>query len=83
MLRINKINQELEVLQEHLHDAVASGGKDVLKHAKVLEKELAGIVERAERYTEQLELLMEFSSILNSTLETARRSAGSLTSRAA
>jgi HD-GYP domain-containing protein (c-di-GMP phosphodiesterase class II) len=72
MLRINKINKELTVLQEHLHDAVASGDTDVLQRAKKLEAELAGIVDRAGKYTEQLELLMEFSSILNSTLDTAR-----------
>lgn len=72
MLKINKISDELNVLQSHLHEAVSKGDKDVLKRAKKLEKELAGIVERASTYTSQLELLMEFSSILNSTLETAR-----------
>ena len=72
MLRINKINQELGTLQEHLHEAVEGGGKDLLKRAKKLETELAGIVERASEYTEQLETLTEFSSILNSTLDTSR-----------
>ncbi len=72
MLRIGNINEELSLLQEHLHDAVEKGGKSGLSRAKALETELAGIVEKASRYTSQLEQLMEFSSILNSTLDTAR-----------
>ncbi|MGE3262279.1 MAG: HD domain-containing phosphohydrolase [Bacteriovoracia bacterium] len=72
MLRIGNINEELNLLQEHLHDAVEKGGKSGLAKAKKLEEELAGIVDRASRYTSQLEQLMEFSSILNSTLDTSR-----------
>ncbi|MGZ3694366.1 MAG: HD domain-containing phosphohydrolase [Bdellovibrionota bacterium] len=72
MLRIGNINQELNVLQEHLHEVVEKGGKGALARARALEKELAGIVERAARYTAQLQQLMEFSSILNSTLDTSR-----------
>jgi HD-GYP domain-containing protein (c-di-GMP phosphodiesterase class II) len=72
MLRTSHISHELEVLQEHLHEAVAKGGKGVLTRAKKLERELAGIITRAERYTGQLEQMMEFSSILNSTLDTSR-----------
>jgi HD-GYP domain-containing protein (c-di-GMP phosphodiesterase class II) len=72
MLRASHIGQELGALQEHLHEAVEKGAKGVLSKAKSLEKELAGIIERAETYTGQLELLMEFSSILNSTLDTVR-----------
>jgi len=72
MLRTSNIGQELGTLQEHLHEAVEKGAKGVLTKAKSLEKELAGIIERAETYTAQLELLMEFSSILNSTLDTVR-----------
>jgi HD-GYP domain-containing protein (c-di-GMP phosphodiesterase class II) len=72
MLRIGDINQELNELQLHLHEVVEKGGKGALGRAKALEKELAGIVERAARYTNQLQQLMEFSSILNSTLDTAR-----------
>lgn len=69
MLRISNINQELNSLQEHLHEAVEQGS---LGQAKKLEKELAGIIEHATAYTGQLEALMEFSSILNSTLDTSR-----------
>lgn len=72
MLRTSHIGQELGTLQEHLHEAVEKGAKGVLNKAKSLEKELAGIIDRAEAYTGQLELLMEFSSILNSTLDTSR-----------
>lgn len=72
MLRTSIIGKELEGLQEHLHEAVEQGGKGVLAKAKTLEKELAGIIERAEEYTSQLEQLMEFSSILNSSLDTSR-----------
>lgn len=72
MLRTSKIGQELSTLKEHLHDAFDSDNKSVLKKAKALEAELAGIIQRAERYTGQLEQLMEFSSILNSTLDTSR-----------
>ena len=66
------IGEELGQLREHLHEAVEKGEKGVLKRAKALEAELAGIIERADRYTQQLEHLMEFSSILNSTLDTSR-----------
>src|SRR5690606_23820897 len=66
------IGQELNGLMEHLHEAVEKGGKGVLDRAKSLEKELAGIIERAETYTNQLEQLMEFSAILNSSLDTTR-----------
>lgn len=72
MLRTSIIGKELEGLQEHLHEAVEKGGKGVLAKAKALEKELSGIIERAEEYTSQLEQLMEFSSILNSSLDTSR-----------
>lgn len=72
MLRTSNIGYELTLLQEHLHDAVKKGGKSVLERAKSLESELAGIIVRAESYTKQLELLMDFSSILNSTLDTSR-----------
>lgn len=71
MLKTSHIG-ELGQLRDHLHEAVEKGEKGVLKRAKALEAELGGIIERAERYTEQLELLMEFSSILNSTLDTSR-----------
>jgi putative nucleotidyltransferase with HDIG domain len=72
MLRNTPIGNDLELLQEHLHDAFQSGDKSVLTKAKKLENELAEIIERAEAYTHQLEELMEFSSILNSTLDTSR-----------
>ena len=72
MLRTSHISHELETLQEHLHEAVAKGGKGVLSKAKKLEEELSGIIERAEKYTNQLEQMMEFSAILNSTLDTSR-----------
>lgn len=71
MLRTSKIGEELHLLQEHLHSAVESGEKGVLKKAMALEQELAEIIQRAEAYTSHLELFMEFSSILNSTLDTA------------
>lgn len=71
MLRTSHIG-ELEALRDHLHEAVERGEKGVLKKAKGLERELAGIIESAARYTAQLEQLMEFSSILNSSLDTSR-----------
>lgn len=64
------IIQELGELQAHLHEAVEKG--DVLQKARALEAELAGIVRHAEAYTRQLESLMEFSTILNSSLDTGR-----------
>ncbi len=72
MMRTNAVNivRELGELQEHFHDAVEQG--NVLERAQALEGELSEIVERAARYTNQLESLMEFSSILNSTLDTSR-----------
>lgn len=72
MLRKSHIGEELGTLRDHLHEAVGQGSKGVLAKAKTLEKELSGIIERAEEYTAQLELLMEFSAILNSTLDTTR-----------
>ncbi len=81
MLRTSHIGQEigqgLEELQEHLHEHLrkhtkGATSKTVLTKAKALEEELANIIQRTERYTEQLELLMEFSSILSSTLDTSR-----------
>lgn len=71
-LRKSHIGEELSLLQEHLHEAVGGGGTSVLARAQSLEAELAGIIERAESHQAQLELLMEFSSILNSSLDTAR-----------
>lgn len=71
MLRTSKIGKELHLLQEHLHEAVEKGEKGVLKKAKALEQELAEIIQRAEEYTTHLELFMEFSSILNSSLDTS------------
>lgn len=61
---------ELGDLQAHFHEAVESG--DVLSKARALEAELAGVVRHAEAYTHQLESLMEFSTILNSSLDTSR-----------
>jgi HD-GYP domain-containing protein (c-di-GMP phosphodiesterase class II) len=72
MLRHTNIGEELSILQEHLHEAVKKGGKGVLERARKLEKELAAIIGRAESYTRQLEELMGFSAILNSTLDTSR-----------
>lgn len=72
MLRTSHISQDLEQLQEHLHEAVTGGQKGVLARAKKLEKELTEIIQRADHYTNQLEQVMEFSSILTSTLDTSR-----------
>ena len=66
------IGHDLHLLQDHLHEALQKGGKGVLGKAKALEGELSEIISRAESYTEQLEQLMMFSSILNSTLDTSR-----------
>ncbi|MCO5143093.1 MAG: HD domain-containing protein [Oligoflexia bacterium] len=66
------IEHELIVFKDHLHDVIEGDQKTIVKKAKRLEKELSGIIDRAERYTEKLELLMEFSSILNSSLDTSR-----------
>jgi HD-GYP domain-containing protein (c-di-GMP phosphodiesterase class II) len=71
-IKTSRIGKELSGLQEHLHEAMERGEKGVLKKAKALEEELAGIIERAESYTSQLEQLMEFSGILNSSLDTSR-----------
>jgi len=70
LLRTSDIGQELAALQDHLHEAVEQG--QVLDRAEGLESELAGIIKRAERYTEKLQSLMEFSAILNSSLDKAR-----------
>jgi len=72
MLRTSHIGQELGALRERLHDSLNLGEKDVLAKARALEDSLGEIIGRAERYTQQLELLMDFSSILNSTLDSAR-----------
>lgn len=72
MLRTSRIDRELHLLREHLQDAVGKGEKGVLKRAKALEEELAKIIRRAEEYTKHLELFMQFSSILNSSLDTIR-----------
>lgn len=72
MLRTSRIDKELHTLREHLHEAVEKGEKGVLQRARALEEELASIIQRAEDYTKHLELFMQFSSILNSTLDTTR-----------
>jgi HD-GYP domain-containing protein (c-di-GMP phosphodiesterase class II) len=72
MLKNTPIGNDLELLQQHLQDAFQSEDKSILLKARQLEKELAKIMDRAEVYTHQLEELMEFSSILNSTLDTSR-----------
>lgn len=72
MLRTSRIDRELRALREQLHDAVGQGEKGVLKKAKALEEQLAKIIRRAEDYTKHLELFMQFSSILNSTLDPVR-----------
>lgn len=69
MLRTSHIGRELGELRERLHESL--GSPDVLERARSLEQELGAIIGRAESYTNQLELLMEFSSILNSSLDTA------------
>jgi HD-GYP domain-containing protein (c-di-GMP phosphodiesterase class II) len=71
MLRTSHIG-ELSQLRDNFHDAKDQGDAAVLAVAKKLEGELAGIIDRAEKYTAQLELLMSFSSILNSSLDTTR-----------
>lgn len=70
MLRTSTIVNDLGTLQAHLHEAVEKG--DVLQRAQALEGELSEIMARAARYTNQLESLMEFSTILNSSLDTGR-----------
>ncbi len=72
MLRKTTISEDFHHLQDHLQEAVKKGAKGFSRDAKSLEKELAGLIKKAERYTGQLEQLMEFSSILNSTLDASR-----------
>lgn len=72
MNRASRIDLELESLKQNLHQAFERDPSNILKKAKGLEKELEGIIHRATRYTFQLEQLMEFSGILNSTLDTSR-----------
>jgi HD-GYP domain-containing protein (c-di-GMP phosphodiesterase class II) len=72
MLRTSHIGQELGQLKERLHESFTNGEGDVLQKARALEQSLGDIIGRAERYTQQLELLMEFSSILNSTLDSTK-----------
>ena len=70
MLKTTDLKTELVELQGGLHELFED--KDLLKEARKLEQKLGTIIHRAEEYTGQLELLMEFSSILNSTLDTGK-----------
>ena len=70
MLRTSKVSRELHRLQEQLHELGEGTGAGLLEKAKALEADLGHAIESAEEHTEQLELLMEFSSILNSSLDT-------------
>ncbi|RZA09902.1 MAG: HD domain-containing protein [Proteobacteria bacterium] len=72
MLRTSHIGQELGTFREQLHETFSAGESGIMARAKDLEQNLAEIINRAERYTNQLELLMEFSSILNSTLDSTQ-----------
>ncbi|RYZ97993.1 MAG: GAF domain-containing protein, partial [Proteobacteria bacterium] len=71
MLRTSHIGQELEQFKERFHESLNGEGEPMLAGARELEASLTGLIGRAERYTNQLELLMEFSSILNSTLDSS------------
>lgn len=68
-MKQQSIGEDLLHLKDHLHEALSTS---VVARAQALEKELEGIIERTNRYTSQLEQLMEFSSILNTSLDTSR-----------
>lgn len=69
-LETNDIALELSQLQVHLHEAVENG--NVLERAHALEEELSAIIQKTRHYTEQLQSLMNFSAILNSSLDASR-----------
>ncbi len=71
-MRHTPIGMDLELLQQHLHEAFDQEDRTITKKVKRLEKELTEIIAKAEDYTDQLEELMQFSAILNSTLDTHR-----------
>ncbi len=71
-MRHTPIGMDLELLQQHLHEAFDHEDRTITKKVKRLEKELTEIIAKAEDYTDQLEELMQFSAILNSTLDTHR-----------
>ncbi len=71
-MRHSPLEIELEQLQAHLHQAFEEEKPSVLQKARQLESELFQIIQRTEQYTNQLEDLMEFSGILNSTLDAHR-----------
>lgn len=66
------MSKELHSLQAELHEVLIAGEPDVLAKAKKLEKSLGKIIDKASAYTDQLEQFMEFSQILNSSLDTSR-----------
>lgn len=70
MLKSAEFGAELRELQSGLHELHHKN--DILDKAKGLEHKLSTIIRDAELYTIQLELLMEFSGILNSTLELSK-----------
>ncbi len=71
-MRHTPIGLDLELLQQHLHEAFDQEDRAITKKVQRLEKELTEIIAKAEDYTDQLEELMQFSAILNSTLDTHR-----------
>jgi HD-GYP domain-containing protein (c-di-GMP phosphodiesterase class II) len=71
-VRHTPIGLDLELLQQHLHEAFDQEDRAITKKVQRLEKELTEIIAKAEDYTDQLEELMQFSAILNSTLDTHR-----------
>lgn len=71
-MRHSPLGIELEQLQSHLHQAFEAEKPSILEKARQLESELDQIIQRTEQYTHQLEDLMEFSGILNSTLDAHR-----------
>lgn len=66
------IDGSLSFFFAQVNESLPPKNKALKNRALEIEAEMQGILAKAQRYTEQLELLMEFSSILNSSLDSMR-----------